>query len=290
MRLDLVLPNEGAYMLDVLDAGPEFEAMGWEGLWLSDHVLGIAEDHLHQSSWTEITVAMAHLAARTRKVRIGAGVLVLPYRDPVLAARIIASLDQLSGGRIDCGIGVGWLEREFRALGRGHLFKDRGAVTNEALDVMLACWRGGTVEFRGRWFDVPPVVFEPPPRQGARVPLWIGALGAGKAALRRAARYADFWHPSELDTTGGRMTPQQFREAGEALDEIAGRSIPRTLRLKCDGDPAEIVDKLHAFAEVGCVQAACSFTSGSDTAAAFIRNAGRFHQAALSAGLATTSR
>jgi probable F420-dependent oxidoreductase len=273
MRLDLVLPNEGAYMLEALDAGPTFEAMGWQGLWLSDHLLGIAEDHLHQASWTEITVAMAHLAARTSRIRIGAGVLVVPYRDPVLTARTIASLDQLSRGRIDCGIGVGWLEREFRALGRGHHYAERGAVTDEAMELMLTCWRGGTIEFHGRWFDVPPVVFEPPPRQGNRVPLWIGSLGASPAPMRRAARYADFWHPSELDTQGRRLTPRAFREAGEQLDEMAGRPIPRSLRLKCDGDPAAVIDKLHAFEEAGCKQVACSFISGSETFAAFVRNA-----------------
>src|ERR1700741_45029 len=175
MRLDLVLPNEGGYMLEALNAGPMFEAMGWQGLWLSDHLLGIAEDHLHQHAWTEIMVAMAHLAARTRDIRIGAGVLVVPYRDPVLTAKMIASLDHLSGGRIDCGIGVGWLAREYQALGRGDIFDRRGPITDEALDVILACWKGGEVEFHGRWFDFAGVVFDPPPRQGARVPLWIGS-------------------------------------------------------------------------------------------------------------------
>ncbi len=293
MRLDLVLPNEGAYMLEALDAGPLFEGMGWVGLWLSDHLLGIAEDHLHQPSWTEITVAMAHLAARTSRIRIGAGVLVVPYRDPVLTARTIASLDQLSRGRIDLGIGVGWLEREFQALGRGHLFAKRGEVTNEAIEVMLACWQGGTVEHHGRWFDVPPVVFEPPPWQRPRVPLWIGSLGANGAPLRRAASFADCWHPSELDTAGQRLSPRAYREAGERLDEIAGRLVTRTLRLKCDGDPAEVIDKLHAFAEAGCEQAACSFISGSATFAAFCRHAEQFHELAVSAlsrpGLATTA-
>jgi probable F420-dependent oxidoreductase len=283
MRLDLVLPNEGAYMLEALNAGPLFEAMGWQGLWLSDHLLGIPEDHLHHHAWTEIMVAMAHLAARTSRIRIGAGVLVVPYRDPVLTAKMIASLDHLSGGRIDCGIGVGWLEREYQALGRDALFERRGAVTNEALEVMLACWRGGEVAFQGEFFDIPPVVFEPPPVQrGGRVPLWIGSLGASGAPLRRAARFADYWHPSELDTRGGRLSPAQFREAGEKLDDLAGRAIPRTIRIKCDGDPLAAVDKLHDFAESGCVQAACSFISGADSFADFARAAERFHEAAVS--------
>jgi probable F420-dependent oxidoreductase len=283
MRLDLVLPNEGPYMLEALNAGPHFEAMGWEGLWLSDHLLGIPEDHLHQQSWIEITVGMAHLAAQTKSIRIGAGVLVVPYRNPVLTARTMASLDQLSGGRIDFGVGVGWLKREYQALGVGHAFDRRGDYANEALDVILACWKGGEVQFKGGWFDVPPVMFDPPPVQnGGRIPLWIGSLGTGGAPIRRAARYADVWHPSELDTSGGHLSPEQFREAGERLDDLAGRRIPRSLRLKCDGDAQQKVDLLHRFAEAGCVQAACSFVSGSPDFSTFDRKAANFLEAAKS--------
>src|SRR5262249_48365069 len=159
MRLDIVLPNEGSYMLEAINAGPHFEAMGWDGIWLSDHLLGIEEDHLHQDDWLEIMVSMAHLAAQTSRIRIGSGAPGLPHRNPVLTARMVASLDQLSGGRIDFGVGVGWLRCEYQALGVGHAFDDRGAYSNETLDVILACWNGGTVSFSGRWFDVPPVFF-----------------------------------------------------------------------------------------------------------------------------------
>jgi probable F420-dependent oxidoreductase len=280
VRLDLVLPNEGPYMLEALNAGPRFEAMGWDGLWLSDHLVGIEEDHLHQSSWTEIMVAMAHLAARTTRIRIGSGVVVLPYRDPVLTAKMVASLDHLSGGRIDFGVGVGWLRREYAALGRDGLFAARGQVTDESLDVILACWKGGQVEHHGQWFDFGPVVFDPPALQGERVPVWIGGLAVSGAPLRRAAKYADYWHPSELDTSGGHLSADAFREAGERLDEMAGRTIPRTLRIKCDGEPEPVVERLRRFAEGGCVQAACSFISSSPTFADFERNAARFFEAA----------
>lgn len=282
MRLDLVLPNEGDYMLDALNSGPHFEAMGWAGLWLSDHLLGLEDDHLHKSSWTEIMVAMAHLAARTRRIRIGSGIVVLPYRDPVLTAKMIASLDHLSGGRIDFGVGVGWLQGEYRALGRAGIFDQRGAYTDECLDVILACWKGGEVGFHGKWFDFDGVVFDPPPLQAPRVPLWIGSLNVTGAPIRRVAKYADYWHPSELNTTGGHLTPQAFRETGERLDEMAGRKIPRTLRIKCIDEPARMVDRLHRFAEAGCVQAACSFIDGAERFADFERKASAFHRAAAS--------
>ena len=102
-----VLPNEGDYMVEAMHSGPHFEAMGWDGLWLSDHLLGITEDHLHKQAWMDIMVSMAHLAARTTHVRIGAGVLVLPYRDPVLTARMVATL----------GPALGWSDRSRRRSG-----------------------------------------------------------------------------------------------------------------------------------------------------------------------------
>jgi probable F420-dependent oxidoreductase len=281
MRIDLVLPNEGDFMVEAMRSGPHYEAMGWDGLWLSDHLLGIVEDHLHEEQWLDVIVSMAHLAAQTRRIRIGSGVLVLPYRNPVLTARMVASLDHLSAGRIDLGVGVGWLGREYQALGVGDVFDQRGTYANEVLDVILTCWRGGTVQFKGRWFDIPPVVFEPPPLQpGGRVPLWVGSLTTTGAAIQRVAKYADYWHPSEADTEGRLLTPERFREAGERIDELAGREIPRTIRLRCSGDPSEKVDLLHRFAEVGCVQAACSFLTGSTTFTEFDRAATRFFELA----------
>jgi probable F420-dependent oxidoreductase len=286
MRLDIVLPNEHTYMIEAMNAGPYYEAMGWEGIWLSDHLLGIEEDHIHTDAWLDILIAMAHLAARTKTIRIGSGVVVLPYRDPVLLARMVASLDQLSSGRIDFGVGVGWLRREYQAVGYGHAFNERGAYSNEMLDVILECWKGGEVSFKGKWFDVPPVIFEPRPvQQGGRVPIWIGTnLVTGKP-MERAAKYADVWHPSEGDVHGGRITPEQYRDAGEQLNEMAGRKIPRTLRTGGSGDVQRAVDNLHRFAEMGCEQAAVGFFDYSNippTFADFDRQATAFWKAAES--------
>jgi Luciferase-like monooxygenase len=260
MRLDLVLPNEGDYMVEAMNSGPHYEAMGWDGLWLSDHLLGISEDHIHKDKWLDILISMTHLAAQTSRIRIGSGVLILPYRNPVLTARMLTTMDHLSGGRIDLGVGVGWLVREAQALGVGDAYDTRGQYSNEILDVILTCWKGGTVEFTGKWFDVPPVIFDPVPlQQGGRLPLWVGSLKTSGAPMARVAKYADYWHPSYGDTSGVALTPARYREAGERLDELAGREIPRTVRINCGGKFQEKIDLLHALAEVGCVQAACSF-------------------------------
>jgi len=253
MRLDLVLPNDGPFMMPAMQSGPHFEAMGWDGLWLTDHVVGVeAFAAKHGAHWLDILVSAGHLAAKTSRVRIGTGVLVLPYRDPVITARMVASLDLLSGGRIDLGVGTGWARREFIAVGRGEIFDRRGACSDEALDVMLTCWKGGSISFRGEFFNFNKINFEGTPAQGERVPIWIGARGLARAPMRRAAKYADYWHPTGL-------TPDEIRTGGDMIDDLAGRHVKRTLRVRLDGDPSEMTDLLWRYKEAGCVMVACAF-------------------------------
>ena len=256
MRLDLVLPNQGPLATESLQAGAHFEAMGWDGLWLTDHVIGTkayaARNPKYGSHWQEIMIAMAYVAAQTKRVRIGSGILVLPYRDPVLVAKMIATLDSLSGGRIDMGVGTGWARREFVALSRGDVFEDRGAYSDEMLDVMLACWKGGEIAFHGKWFDFERITFDPTPLQGDKVPIWVGGAGLAPAPLRRAAKYADYWHPTAL-------SPEDVKIGGERLDEMAGRRVKRTVRFRCDKDVSEVSDLLHAYKDAGCVAVACAF-------------------------------
>ena len=263
MRLDLVLPNQGDFAAEALRAGPRFESMGWDGLWLTDHVVGAAAYAKHNAHygahWQELIVSMTWLAAQTSRIRVGAGILVVPYRDPVLTAKMVATLDQLSGGRIDLGVGTGWARREFIALGKGDIFEQRGAYTDEALDVMLTCWKGGEIAHHGRWFDFEKVSFAPTPVQGDRVPIWVGGFELAPAPLRRTARYADYWHPTGI-------TPEQVREGGDRIDDMAGRPVKRSVRIRCDGDPAEAAAMLHQFQEAGCVQAACAFDDPSSFA------------------------
>ena len=267
MRLDLVLPNEGAAAAEAVKAGPHYEAMGWDGLWLTDHLVGV-EAFKHTrfgADWMELITCMTYLAAQTRRVRIGAGVLVLPYRDPVVTAKMIATLDVLSGGRIDLGVGAGWARREFMAVGRGDIFEERGAYTDESLEVMLACWQGGRVSFDGRWFHLEKFDVAPQPAQGARVPIWVGTRRYAKGPLRRAAKFADYWHPDSL-------TPEEMVSAGDQLDEMAGRKVPRSLRIHCDADTAKTADLLGRYREAGCVQVACAF-DGLESFGAFDRAA-----------------
>jgi probable F420-dependent oxidoreductase len=259
VRVDVVLPNTGDYAVQAVHGAAQMEALGFEGLWLTDHVLGMAGFTVYGDYWLEILTTLAHIAGATKKIRLGTGVLIAPLRDAVLTAKILSTIDVLSGGRLDLGIGTGWLRREFNALGRADLYDDRGAATDEALEVFMTCWKGGEFSHEGRWSNSSKIRFEPVPVQKPRPPFWIGSRGVEGRPLRRAAKYADFWHPTGL-------TPEQLREGGEKLDAMAGRPIARTIRMRPPADPSETRDLLRQYRDVGCVQAALDFSEAKSFA------------------------
>jgi alkanesulfonate monooxygenase SsuD/methylene tetrahydromethanopterin reductase-like flavin-dependent oxidoreductase (luciferase family) len=130
------------------------EDLGHHSLWVTDHVVGIrAMRPMYESYWLEAVTTLTWIAARTSTIRVGTGVLVVPHRHPVLAAKMLATLDVLSEGRLDVGVGAGWSKVEFRGLGVEHLYDVRGKATAEALKVMIAFWKGGEVSFEGEHYS-----------------------------------------------------------------------------------------------------------------------------------------
>ncbi|GGM64647.1 TIGR03619 family F420-dependent LLM class oxidoreductase [Dactylosporangium sucinum] len=251
----LALPNNEPGAAEVFQWLPKAaEDWGYDSLWVTDHVVGVrAMAGVYGSYWLEALTALTWAAARTSTIRLGTGILVVPHRDPVLAAKVISTMDVLSGGRLDIGVGVGWSRVEFRSLGVERLYERRGAATNEALEAMLACWQGGEVAYDGEFYSFRHIDFEPTPAQRPHPPIWVG--GDSGPALRRAARFADVWHPHDI-------TPARLAEAGEELDERAGRKVPRSVRLgvtesQVDGI-AELVD---SYLEAGCVRVVVEFRS-----------------------------
>jgi probable F420-dependent oxidoreductase len=198
-------------------------------------------------SWAEAITSLAFTAATTSSIRIGLGVLVAPYRDPVLAAKMLMTIDGLAEGRLDIGIGSGWARSEFHALGRGHMFEARGDVTDEAIEVMARCFEGGEFGWDGRWVKFRRIVVDPRPVQRPHPPFWIGAKSG--AALRRAARWADVWHPT-------RLTFAEVASIGAKLDALAGRRVPRSVRLQVapGTDISSTVDVLQGYEAAGCVE------------------------------------
>ena len=203
------LPSRGAM------AGPEqlrsvaqrAEDLGYDHVWVSDHIVlpkkvesfyPYAADGVPtfrpEEPYYEPLAALNFIAGCTQRIRLGTHVLIIPYRNPVLTAKILSTLDVLSGGRVILGAGVGWMEEEFQALGLD-TFKERGAVTDEFLQIYKDLWTKDNPSFEGKHYQLSDAGFEPKPVQKP-LPIWIG--GHTGPVIRRAAKYGDGWMPIGL--------------------------------------------------------------------------------------------
>ena len=156
------------------------EEMGFDALFVNDHV--IVDDSRRSESWRNVydpLMVLSYVAACTSKVLLGTSVLIMPYRNPIVTAKMIATLDQMSGGRAIVGVGSGWNEAEYNALGIP--FHQRGARTSEYLRIWQACWAPGATTFHGRFFSFDNMHVNPKPLQQPHPPLWIG--GSSEASL-----------------------------------------------------------------------------------------------------------
>jgi probable F420-dependent oxidoreductase len=146
---------------------------------------------LYPASFYDPFVTLAWLAGQTEHIELGTTVALLPYRHPLLTARMAANIDRFSGGRFVFGVGVGWSEPEFAALGVP--FGQRGAITDEYLAAITELWAGDVVSMNGRFVSFGEVATGPRPARRPRPPIWVG--GSSAAGIRRAARFGDAWHP-----------------------------------------------------------------------------------------------
>ncbi|MGH7152319.1 MAG: LLM class F420-dependent oxidoreductase, partial [Acetobacteraceae bacterium] len=213
----------------------EAEMLGFDYVTVSDHVL-IPTDVHSRYPYTEsgefpsgagvdrheqLTMA-TWIAAKTSKLRIVTSVMVVPHRPAVLTAKILATLDVLSNGRLTLGIGAGWMKEEFEALGTPP-FEERGKVTDEYMMACKELWEKDAPRFDGKFVKFSNVVFQPKPVQRP-IPIWVG--GESGPALRRAAKYADGWYPIGTNPQFPMDTLGRFKAAVarlRAMTEKAGR-------------------------------------------------------------------
>lgn len=189
-----VMYREGAQGVSALARA--IERIGYDQLDLFDHVVMPFDTESRPRNRypaampiLEALMTLSFIAAVTEEIGLGTEVLVLPQRQPVLVAKQVSTLDTLSGGRVRLGVGVGWQESEFDALGMN--YHERGAAMDEAIALLHACWREPTISFAGRQARVEAMAMEPKPARAGGPPIWIG--GSSPAALRRAGRYGDGW-------------------------------------------------------------------------------------------------
>ena len=208
------------------------EELGWDGVFVPDHIMAKPATTEHYGpTWPDPFSLLAFLAGRTRRIQVGASVIVLPYRNPLVAAKAAATVDQVSGGRFIFGIGVGWDEAEFKDLGLP--FSERGAMADEYLAIIKAAWSADVPSYTGRYLTFGGATFSPRPAQKPHPPVWAGgAPGALSApAMRRAAIHCDAWHPLGLgwvDLEQGMATVNELAtRAGRPKGAV--RFAPRNL-------------------------------------------------------------
>jgi probable F420-dependent oxidoreductase len=251
----------------IIAAARKAEEVGFDAIFVNDHI--IVGDDARSAPWTNVYdpfVSMSFIAAHTSRIGVGVSVLIMPYRNPIATAKALATLDLMSGGRVTVGVGVGWNESEFDALGVP--FHERGARTNEYLRLWQACWSQGKVSFAGKFVSFADMHVNPKPVQRPHPPIWIG--GTSDAALRRAARFATVWQPTPLPLPQLVERQAALRKACEAADRapiptrmsfrvefstITGNAPPRDKRPAGHGTPTEVVGDLSRYREAAGLEA-----------------------------------
>jgi probable F420-dependent oxidoreductase len=240
MKLGLSLRNFGPQSTRSLiaDAARAAEAAGIDDLWVADHLaLAPEESEGSDGRYLEPLATLAFLAGITGRVGLGVGVLIVPYRPALLAAKWIATLQELSGGRLLLGVGVGWMQKEFRALGVDP--KRRGAITDRTLAFLQACFAADEVEANGQRF-----LFRPRPQ---RPPILVG--GAPQHAIRRAVRFGDGWMPTAMHADGLEEGIASLRDEMAA----AGKPPPEVVMLQAlpVHDDQALASRLGELAALG---------------------------------------
>jgi probable F420-dependent oxidoreductase len=240
MRLGILLRNMGPQSLPATlrACAMEAEAAGLDDLWVVDH-LAIAPDAAEGSGgrYLEALATLAYLAGITTRIGLGVSVLIAPYRPPLVTAKWVASVQELAHGRLQLGVGVGWMATEFRALGVDR--RRRGALTDELLALLHECFAQDVVIQHGQ-----PFIFAPRP---TRPPLLLG--GTAEHAFARIVRYGDGWMPMTGD-------PAALREPVQHLTQLllaAGRPAPVVIPLTTLplDDPPRARDLLAELAALG---------------------------------------
>ena len=211
MKFGIAVPNFGAFATreHINELAGLAEELHYDSLWVSDHLIIPASHEVFGDTFLDPLVTLAYIAGSTDKIELGTSVIILPYRNPLVLAKMASTLDTLSRGRVILGIGAGWLEDEFKALGVP--FGERGKITDEYIEVIRELWTNDKPEYSGEYARFSDIRFLPKPERKPHPPVWVG--GESQRAIERAARYGDGWHPFGL-------TPDIFREKAEYLKTL----------------------------------------------------------------------
>jgi probable F420-dependent oxidoreductase len=199
MNYGVVLPIWQLTIAEAESLTARAEALGLDGVFVPDHILAKPATTQHYGGhWPDPFALLAYLAGRTQRVRLGASVIVLPYRSALVAAKAAATVDQASGGRFIFGVGVGWDEAEFVDLRLP--FRERGRLSDDYIRAIKAAWASDVPEYKGSYVGFAGATFSPRPMQRPHPPIWVGGSpgSVSAPAVRRCAELGDAWHPLGL--------------------------------------------------------------------------------------------
>lgn len=261
MRYGVILTGVGpmAEPERLLRAARKADQLGFHSLWLFDHVAfptRVSEAYgklafTAEMAFLEPVTTLSYIAAETRQIRLGTGILLLALRHPLHVAKAIATLDVLSKGRAICGVGLGWLAEEFDAFGIP--FRERVGRVREGVQVLRTMWADGKLAHQGRYYSFPEVTSYPMPIQRGGPPIWFG--GTADAALKRAAELGDGW----LGRSG---RPDQVQRWITTARQRATELGKHNFSIAVSASPEITRDEAAQFERLGAVQINLSFLSG----------------------------
>ena len=280
MKYGFYIPNRGplASPHNLIAYARRGEELGFHCMVVGDHIImptRISSPYPYTISgefpgagdgeWMEQLTLLTFLAGVTDRIRLVPSVMILPHRNPILAAKMLATLDVLSGGRLTVGVGVGWMEEEFEVLDLPP-FAQRGDVSDEYIRVFKELWTSDDPSFEGRYCRFSDIKFLPKPVQKPHPPIWIG--GNSRRAIRRAAQLGDGWQPV-VGTTSVPLEPENLEKDLDLLGryaEAAGRdpsAIEVSMRVgrdpvptpgrrgRFEGEPEQIAEDIRTYQNAG---------------------------------------
>ncbi len=255
---------------DYIRVAQHAETLGYHSIWLGDHIV-IPEQIVapypytkdgsvgfaRNCPWPDPFVLLAAIGVATKTILLGTSVVIVPYRNPLHVAKAVATVDLVSRGRYQFGVGIGWLKEEFDALGEP--FSERAARTREYLQVMKALWSGETATFQGKYFSFPTLHSNPLPVQKPHPPIIFG--GESTPALKRIADLGDGWQPGPIPVEVFRERLNKLRtlmtEQGRNMAELSISMIGSVRNLQQDQE------KIAALEELGVTEILLSMAGPS---------------------------
>ena len=279
MKFGFSIPNFGTFNWaeDLARTAVRAEELGYDSVWVADHIIVPTEIEAKypysrsgrfpiaaDADFLEPLTVLSYVAGATKRVRLGTTVLILPYRNPLINAKVLSTMDAVSGGRVILGAGVGWMEDEFRILGLGeNAYRERGRITDEHIKIYRECWTNSEPTYQSERYQFSGFRFLPTATQKPSIPIWVG--GHSRAALRRAAELGDGWHAVMPELGDFQAAVDQIRERAQAAgrsfadltisvraglriyDEPSERPRPKIVA----GTPSEIRDQIRRYEDAG---------------------------------------